>query len=483
MNVYDIITESAEKWPSRLAIIDRHGSLSFRDLADRVAELRLRLKELGVVRGSGMGLLAGNDRAFVIGLFAGVGCGATVAPVSHQLKDAEVVSMFDGKPPHVILADGALTRSFTADDAVAIPIGNIDYRLTTCPEAGDGAYVPHIDDAAFLRFTSGTTGRSKGVVLGHRSVLERTESAQAALRLSPEDTMVWVLPMAYHFIVSIVAYMRYGVCMAICDNILAASILSCAVDHHATLFYGSPMHFRMLAADRSGIAMSQLRLAISTSSAIPATITVAFRKRFGIPVTQAFGIIEAGLPMVNTADNETASDAVGRPTPGFSVAVLDDDNEPVTDGSPGQLAVRGPGMFDGYLSPPVGRADVLVNGWFLTGDIAEIAEDGLVRIVGRRKAMINVAGNKVFPEEVEAVLNEHPDIRLSRVYGARHPLTGEIVAADLILTNSDKHIDVEGVINYCRRRLSIYKIPQRLQQVDHIATTGSGKIERISDAM
>ena len=147
------------------------------------------------------------------------------------------------------------------------------------------------------------------------------------------------------------------------------------------------------------------------------------------------------------------------------------------DDTIGKLAIQGPGMFDAYLSPPQLRSEILKKNWFLTGDLAIKNKQGLITICGREKSMINVSGNKVFPEEVEQVLNTHPFIFESKVCGKSHPLMGEIVQAKVVL-HLAKDITQEQLLDYCRQKLSTYKVPQSIEFVEQLELTGSGKVKR-----
>lgn len=336
-----------------------------------------------------------------------------------------------------------------------------------------------LPDAAFIRHTSGTTGNSKGVVLSHASILARVECASKALQLNCEDAVLWILPMAFHFLVSILVYIRVGATIIVAKDLLASTLIKAANQHQATLLYAAPMHFRLLAADMTTEQMPTLKVAISTSSAIPLAIANAFTRRFNLPVTQAYGIIEAGLPLLDNLSGQTDPQSVGYPTDGFNVALWNDDNHPVPDGQVGRLAIRGGGMFDAYLKPWQTAEQVMRNGWFFTGDLAKRQADGRVMVCGREKTMINVSGNKVFPEEVEAVLNSHPDIVACRVLGLAHPLLGEIVCAEVVLAPQADG-DVEALLHFCRQCLSTYKVPQRLHIVVEISCTASGKVKRMA---
>jgi long-chain acyl-CoA synthetase len=289
--------------------------------------------------------------------------------------------------------------------------------------------------------------------------------------------VLWILPMAFHFLVSILVYIRVGAKIIVCKDLLAATLIKEANQHRATMLYASPMHFRLLAADKSGELMPTLKTAISTSSAIPFAIAEQFQQRFNVPVTQAYGIIEAGLPLLDNLSGNTDPQTVGYPADGFTVALLDDDDKPMPEGQVGRLAIRGSGLFDAYLKPWQPAEKAMTCGWFLTGDLAQFQPDGRLLICGREKTMINVSGNKAFPEEIEAVLNAHPVIAACRVFGEAHPLLGEVVCAEVALRHRAEW-DVEELLKFCRGQLSTYKVPQRVKVVEQITYTASGKVKR-----
>lgn len=475
-STYQILATAAEKWPDRPAIIDTNGEVSYAELYEQTEKLKAALLNAGLGQGQGLGVIGRNGSAFVGAMFAGMGCGAVVLPISHQLKQAELDKLINDTGLHAVLDDQSGIQP-TNKDSIIIPFSGLALRFTRLEQVSSDNLTP-LSDAAFIRYTSGTTGLSKGVVLTHRSVLQRINAARGALGLTPDDAVLWVLPMAFHFLVTILVYLRCGCQVIVCKDLLAQTILGAANQHQATMLYASPMHFRLLAADLSDKQMPTLKSAISTSAGLPAQTAQAFLQRFKLPVIQAYGIIEIGLPLLGRlANTELDAQTVGFPAQGFSVALLSDDYTPVAEGELGLLAIRGPGMFDAYLKPWQTAEQVMRNGWFMTGDLARRKPDGSLVICGREKSMINVSGNKVFPEEVEAVLDQHSAIDSSRVFGDKHPLLGEIVCAEVI-KEQNCMLDVEEVLRFCRSRLSTYKVPQRLIQVEHIAHTQSGKLKR-----
>ncbi len=474
--VYEILKDAALKWPERPAVYDDYGMMTFAELYTQTEILRLNLIDLGLRAGMGIGVKARNGRNFIMGIFAGVGCGAAVMPMSHQLKKAEIEDILAEARLHVLIDDmSGIPPVLHVDAIIDLNVESFSFSFTGACE--QQPYAAHVHMPAFIRFTSGTTGKSKGVIVSHQSVIERIEAANQALCLGSKDTVVWVLPMAYHFIVSVVLYVRFGAAIAVAKDFLAKSIIDITNQHKGTLLYASPIQIRLLSNDTGGALMPSLKKVISTSAAISVDVCKAFKHRFGIDVSQAYGIIEIGLPMINFVKSAEHPEAVGYALPGYTVDILDDQYNPLPAGSIGHLAIKGPGMFDAYLLPATLRNDVLKNGYFLTADYASKTTDGLIKIEGRAKSVINVSGIKVFPEEVEAVLEMMPEIKLARISSSPHPLMGQIIEGELVLHEGET-IDVEDVLTYCRKRLSTFKAPQRLKIVDSLPLTKTGKIQR-----
>lgn len=492
-----LLYQIATRQPDHIAIYDGYGAITYQSLADLVKKTKEALQEEGIRPGMGVGVMGKNSHQFIAMVFAVMDCGAVVMPVSNQLKAAEVAEIIKTARLHAILDDqsGPLPsmgeergkglkrlkggKGLKEREIELVMPNGVAWRLSFNPVvSAEETFAPHVENPALIRFTSGTTGISKGVILSHQSIAERTEAANKVLKLGPEDTVIWVLSMAYHFVVSIILYLRYGCTIVVCDSFIADTIIEMTNRHKGTFFYGSPMHIRLLASDRSMQMLPSLKTVISTSTGISQAQCEAFYQRFNIPVSQAYGIIEVGLPIINFEKSKTAPEAVGYALPDYEVEILNDTGAIQPPEVVGHLAMRGPGMFDAYLEPPKGRGEVMENGWFMTGDLASKQKDGLIKIEGRKKSMINVSGNKVFPEEVEAVLNQHEAVRMSRVSGFQHRFLGECVQAEVILENGHE-VDIEALISFCRERLSTYKVPQKIQFVAELPMTDSGKLLRM----
>jgi long-chain acyl-CoA synthetase len=438
--------------------------LTYGDLLERVTaaadwlESREGLRQDGVSR---VGLACGNGVDYIVLALAILKAGGCLVPIADELKEAEKLEITARTGLCGIVVGTADRREWIPCDTV---------RLEN--EAEFSAL-----DPAFIRFSSGTTGRSKGVVLSHGKLRERIVAANAGLQIGPSDRVLWMLPMAHHFAVSIVLYLYHGACTVLGSSHLAAEVLATAETTRATVIYGAPFHYLLLATDLGGYAWPDLRLAVATAAPLSAEIARGFHQRFGKPLVQGLGIIEIGLPILNTAGAEESPTAVGSPQSGFEVELRSEEGIPLALGNVGELWIKGPGMFDAYLSPWQTVGEICVEGWFATGDLAVADTAGRITLRGRKKSVLNVGGMKVFPEEVEAILENHPNVSRCCVAGFPHAMLGTVPVAEVIL-QPRATLTSRELIDWCRESLSIYKVPVRVKFVDALALTASGKVRR-----
>jgi len=288
--------------------------------------------------------------------------------------------------------------------------------------------------------------------------------------------------MAHHFVVSILLYLRSGACILLPSGSLARPALELAARERASVLYASPFHHHLLSKDTSGIGLPHVRLAISTAEGLRADVAMRFRERFGIALSQALGIIEVGLPVVNLAEAETKPLALGRPLPAYDVWLRSDDGKrlegPGDPARTGEVCIRGPGLFDAYLSPWTPAAAVVEPDGFRTGDQGWFDADGTLFLAGRRKSRINMAGMKFFGEEVEDVLAQHSAVRECRVFARLHPQLGEIPVAEIVPADPAHEPRKSELLAHCRARLPAYKIPRELHFVAQLEHTATGKLKR-----
>ena len=241
------------------------------------------------------------------------------------------------------------------------------------------------------------------------------------------------------------------------------------------MIYGSPIHYDTMAHDTSGIQLPTLRLAISTTTALGQETARLFAARFGLPLTQAFGIIEIGLPSINMEQQEDKAASVGKLLPAYQLRL---DDVGLGDGMRA-IKLRGKGFFDAYYDPWRTREQVMEDGWFATGDLGTLDDDGYLWISGRQKELINVAGMKFFPRELEEILEQHPAVREACVYSHRHERMGEVPHAQVVLAREYGDTPaMEELQAFCGRFVAPYKIPAQIVVVAELLKTTSGKVIR-----
>ena len=479
MNVADLILERARQYPGHTALVEGTTEISYARLEEIAVGVSRELRRIaplhapaGVLR---VGLFWPNGWEYVAMALGILHAGACLVPIPEELPPAERAAQIRVTAPHLLLSQpgrpavpGPGAEIFSGEPgwewrAIALEPG--------FPEEHFGALNP-----AFVRFSSGTTGDCKGVVIGHRSLLERVESANRRLGIRRDDRVLWTLPMAHHFAVSIVLYLLEGATTVLEPSHMAAEILGTARRTGATVLYASPFHHALLAAESSGEDWPSLRLAVSTASSLREDTARAFHCRYGVPLSQGLGIIEAGLPLLNAAPLEKPL-SVGR-ADDFEARLVREDGSLCAEGETGELQLRGPGFFDAYLLPWTERAAVMQGGWFSTGDLAELDAGRFVFIRGRRKSVINFGGMKFFPEEVEEALLRHPRVLECRVLGEPHDRWNQIPVAEVVAAGFGDRPSAAELGAHCREWIASYKVPVRFRYVEKVPRTASGKIRR-----
>ncbi len=477
MSVVDAIREQAARRPSHPALLVDDGrggtrAVAYAELLKTADTIAARLRAEGVAPGDRCGLAAPQGRPFVelaLGILAADAC---LVPI----PDAD---------------SGPVFETFAARARLHHVVSHAEpsFELRSLPEPGalDGAGDTHFRALrpAYLRFTSGTTSRRRGVLLSHAAIQERLDAANRALCIAPSDRVLWLLPMAHHFVVSILLYLRSGASILLPAGSLARLLLAFAARESASVLYASPHHYQLLSADASELALPDVRLAISTADGLRREVAERFARRFGIPLTQALGIIEVGLVTANFEAAARKPEALGRPLPGYQIWLRGEDGRPLEGPTSaercGEICIRGPGALDAYVDPWLPAREVLDPDGFRTGDQGFLDADGDLHLVGRRANRISMAGMKFFAEEVEQVLDAHPDVRESRVLPREHEHLGQIPIAELVARDPAHPPEPRELARHCRQQLPGYKVPREFRFVAALPRTSSGKIRRSED--
>lgn len=477
VNLMDVFCRTAEKQPSHPAIIGpgKDDVYSYQHLLERIESIASRLLAAEIGTGSCVGLHYPSGREYVILTYALWRCGACAVPIAVELAPEEKHRICNEIHLDAVISKAetiGVIKPFQDGDPIPIIENIVVVPLESYREHPSG--FSNIQ-AAFLRFTSGTTGTSKGIVLSHETIYDRIHAANEGLRICTEDRIIWLMSMSYHFAVSIVSYLSFGATIVLCENHLGATIIQTTVENMGTIIYGAPVHYDLVAHDRSLQLMSSLRLAISTSTSLRSEIAEAFYNRFKMPLSESYGIIEIGLPCNNLDKPISKQGSVGRVLPAYDIQIEDiglgDELK--------AIKFRGKGFLDAYYSPWQTREKIMSDGWFATGDLGRLDEEGYLYILGRSKEMINVGGMKFFPQEVESILESHPYIKEAYIFAHHHKRLGEIPLAQVVLVQNLENPSIEQELkDHLRQHLTNFKIPEKIEFVDTLTKTASGKLIR-----
>jgi len=441
---------TSRRAPDKPALVWDDGVLTFGELDRRATAFAETLAARGVKGGDRLALSIGNHWAFAVALVAGWKLGATLAPLDPLLKDEERAGILTDLAPAAVVEHADVTNLERG------PSG----KLARPGEAG----------AALILYTSGSTGRPKGAVLSPAALELAIESwAGPVMALEADDVVLATLPLGHSFGLNgaLLAPLLVGATVALLDRFAPDRVVEAIRRHRVTVFPGVATMFRRL-LDLPELAAADLgavRIAVSGAAPCPWELAERWRARTGIRIVRGYGMTELFRPISYQAANPTESpDSIGWPVPGVEIRIVDD-----------ELWIKSPSAMDAYINAPDETREVLVDGWFRTGDLAAVGADGLVTIVGRKRERILRGGYSVFPAEVEAVLLTHPAVVEAAVLAMPHPELGEEVAAFVAL-RPDQTASPDELIAHCRDRLAAFKYPRRLVVLDALPKSPTGKV-------
>jgi acyl-CoA synthetase (AMP-forming)/AMP-acid ligase II len=469
--------------PDRRAAVDRDGScldddrltLTNDEFLARVRAAAEVLAEHGVGTGDVVATLLTNRAELVVTMFAAWRLGAALTPVNPSLTAGEATFQIRDANARVLVHEGG------GVDVVGV-VG-IDVGALPASAAGDDR-TPVSHDAsavALLIYTSGTTGTPKGVMLDHANLVAMVEMITRALRLSPDDRCLLILPL-FHvngIVVSVLSPLAAGGATSITARFSASTFFDTVEALRPTYFSAVPAIYAMLSALPDDIVpnTSSIEFAICGAAPMPAELIHRFEARYGIPVVEGYGLSECTCAAtINPIDGLRKPGTVGRPLPGVDVALLGDDGRPTSVGT-GEVLVRGANVMRGYLNQPDATARVLRDGWLRTGDVGYFDEDGFLVLVDRVKDMIIRGGENIYPKEIENVIYRHADVLEVAVVGRPHDVLGEEPVAFVAL-RADASAGREELLDLCIASLARYKIPREIIVVDALPKNAVGKIAK-----
>lgn len=467
MNIVQIISKETRQHLNRNAVIDGDRIVTYAQLLEGVDKTSSALKKIGVARFNRVALLCDDSIDYILISLAVLKLYAVIVPVPFGCAQDEINTLLKDIKVNFIIFQ---KNSYPKKNAQAINNEFFITKLKTKSSLNTNFYKIN---PAFIRFSSGTTGINKGVVLSHKSIIQRTQAANKGLKIQPGEQIIWVLSMSFHFVVTILLFLRRGATIILSHRNFPQNLLTNLNRYPATFIYASPLHYHLLTClNIPKKSLAKVRLAISTAIKLPEEIAEKFNQKFGFPLTESYGIIEIGLPFINNSNAIGKRGSVGRILPDYKIKILNVD----TQGT-GEIYLKGKGMFEAYFYPWRSRQKTLANGWFNTGDLGHLDQDGYLFILGRHKQIINFSGMKIFPFEIESLLNKHPLVKESLVYGKKHSEYGQIPVAKIVLKNKRLILNPEILRKFCYQHLTAYKVPKEFEFVSNLSKTVSGKLK------
>jgi fatty-acyl-CoA synthase len=497
-NVASWILAHAEATPDREAVVDAAGRLTYGQLEARCARVAGALLEQGIGAGDRVAFLLGNRSATLELVFAAARIGAIALPINTRLAPPEIAQQLDDGRPRLLFHEAELAET------VARAIGLSSGTAETVQVGGDrDAYEallssarPHDeilavtpDDPMLLMYTSGTTGVPKGALLPHRKTRTNSLNAQRFFGTEAEDRVLTVVPLFHSFGLGILAIpaLFCGACVVLQPRFDAGEMWHAVEREGITYLGGVPTMFGGLldALDAGRPDTRTLRFLFTAGAAIPVDFIHAFETR-GLRLLQGFGQTETSiLCCLGAEDAVRKAGSVGKPVHHAEVRVARVDSlkrEPaqweICDaGETGEIVVRGDLTMLGYWDRPDATAETLREGWLRTGDLATRDEEGFITLTGRARDMIISGGENVYPRQVEAVYETHPDIDEMAVVGVADERWGETGRAFVVL-NSGATLDALALQLWGREQLAAFKVPSSFVAVTELPKTVTGKVQK-----
>ena len=482
------VTDSAERFGDRPALKLDDTVVNYALLNEGSARIAKLLKDKGLERGDRVGIMLPNVPYFAIVYYGVLRAGGVVVPMNVLLKGREVAFYLEDPGAKLLFAwhdfgEAAGTGAEKAGaELISVKPGEFEQMLAETEADHDMADVD-AEDTAVILYTSGTTGTPKGAELTHGNLKRNAEVNVATLAETTEEDVVFgALPLFHSFgqTCGLNSAMHAGACLTLLPRFDPEKAVEMFERDKVTVFLGVPtMYVAMLnmPEDKRGDA-SSLRLCCSGGSAMPVEVMKGFEEAFGCKVLEGYGLSETSpVASFNHPDKERKPGSIGTPIEGVEMKLVDEEGNDV-DGSDdvGEIAIKGHNVMKGYWGREDATKEVLDDdGWFRTGDMGKVDDDGYFFIVDRKKDMIIRGGYNVYPREIEEVLYEHPAVSEAAVIGIPDDSKGEEVGAAVVLKEGEE-VDADELRDYVKERVANYKYPRKIWFPDELPKGPTGKI-------
>jgi len=485
-NLAEVLTESARRAPERVAVRLDDSDTTYAALDAASARMAALLADRGVGPGDRVGVMLPNVPQFPVAYYGALRLGAIVVPMNVLLRRREVAYYLGDSGASAIVfwhgfADDARAGAEEAGvQAIEVEPGSFEAVLAGF-EPEPGVLAREDGDPAVILYTSGTTGSPKGAELTHANLRRNLEAAVALFGLGSDEVIFGGLPLFHSFgqTCALNAGIAAGATITLLPRFDPAQALEIVQRDRVTVFEGVPTMYGALLhhPGRESFDTSSLRVCASGGASLPVELLHAFERAFGCKILEGYGLSETSpVASFNHPGRERKPGSIGVPIEGVEMRLVDDRGAPVPEGEVGEIQIRGHNVMKGYWRRPEATAEAISgDGWFSSGDIARVDDDGYFYIVDRKKDLIIRGGYNVYPREVEEILYEHPAVREVAVVGFADEALGEEVGAAVAL-RAGHEASASELQAFVREQVAPYKYPRRVWFVDELPKGPTGKI-------
>jgi len=497
-SIPELLRRQAAARGGQRAYRDAQTSVTYAELHERTGKLAGHLADNGIAANDTVAIMLPNSVQWVESCLAIARAGAISVPISYdsteteigyRLTDANCKAVFTtaerGDLFGRLKASAPDLKTLIVTDRGTCGAPALRYTdLLMAPPQSAPRNPPSLHDTAFILYTSGTTGRAKGVRLTVHGMLWVTAACWAPITgLSDRDTVLSPLPLfhSYALNLSVLSILATGASEYIMEKFSTSDAVRLLKTGEFTYFPGVPTMFHYLLQATRGeqkVTFPNVRLCVSAGAIMPATLNREFEDHLGIQLLDGYGITETStMVTMNWPTGGRILGSCGIPLPGLAVRIVDLNGRDVAPNQEGELIVHGPNVMPGYHNKPEETRNALRDGWYHTGDLAKRDENGFVTITGRLKELIIRGGQNIAPAEIEEAVNSFAAVLDCAVVGTAHQHLGEVPML-FVVPRPGIALDSEALLAHCRIHLSAYKVPHSVQLISEIPRTGSGKIIR-----
>ena len=469
----------AIRHPRRLAVIDDVRRWTYLDLVGGALHLARHLER--TTDAAHIGIMLPASGATPMALMATWMLGRVAVPINFLLSESERQFIIEDSDIDTIITAGAMLEFLDAppQGVQLIELDKLRFKgipPLRRPRRG------RAEDLAAMLYTSGTSGRPKGVQLTHGNLVSNVKAAKQHARITSADGFLGVLPQFHSF--GLTAMTLLPLCVGshaiYTARFVPRKLVELMKQHRPEVFMGVPSMYGALLSVKSAAPddFKSIRLAVCGGEPLPASLYADVLNRFELEILEGYGLTETSPVVAWSVPWAKANGSVGLPLPGVEVRIVDEQGDGMGAGEEGEVLIKGPNVMRGYHKLPEQTAEVIdADGYFRTGDWGKLDENGMLFITGRKKEMLIIGGENVFPREIEEVLNAHPSVRDSAVIGKQDPVRGELLVAFVEL-NEDAEFDDASVRAHCREHLAQFKVPREVRVVDALPRNPTGKVLR-----